>query len=97
MLGVSPMVPNAQGTPVARQLLPTLAAADAEDNAATEDVDESTHAGNPNVIPDPQYAANVSETADIGTTLSVWEPNLTKRRNRRQRGRGHRVPRGPFG
>ncbi len=77
MLGVSPMVPNAQGTPVARQLLPTLAAADAEDNAATEDVDESTHAGNPNVIPDPQYAANVSETADIGTTLSVWEPNLT--------------------
>ncbi len=77
MLGVSPTVPNAEGTPVARQLLPTLAAADVEDNAATEDVDESTHAGNPNVIPDPQYAANVSETADVGTTLSVWEPNAT--------------------
>ena len=54
MLGVSPTVPNAEGTPVARQLLPT-----GDD------------------IPDPQYAANVGESADIGETLSVWEPNTT--------------------
>ena len=50
MLGVPPTVPNAEGTPVARLLLPT-----GDD------------------VPDPQYAANVDESADIGDYLSVWE------------------------
>ena len=74
MLGVSPTVPDASGTPVARQFLPTIDASDATDDASTEDVDESTHAGNPNVIPTPQYAANVSESANMGASVNVWEP-----------------------
>ena len=74
MLGVSPTVPDASGTPVARQFLPTIDASDATDDASTEDVDESTHAGNPNVIPEPQYAANVSESANMAAAVNVWEP-----------------------
>ncbi len=65
MLGVSPTVPNAEGTPVARQFLPTVAADDAETTTPAH-----------TIIPDPQYAANVSESADVGTAVNVWVPEM---------------------
>ena len=84
MLGVSPTVPNASGTPVAREFLPTVDASDAPntcdtrtcaDDATTANVDESTYTPAHTVIPEPQYAANVSESANMGAPVNVWEPD----------------------
>ena len=84
MLGVSPTVPNASGTPVAREFLPTVDASDAPntcdtrtcvDDATTPNIDESTYTPAYTVIPEPQYAANVSESANMGASVNVWEPD----------------------
>ena len=64
MLGVGDTLePVGTATPEAREVLPTedTTVADWEDDPAQEN------------IPVPEYAANITENADMGDTVNVWE------------------------